>query len=304
VAGTTRGGAAAAAAFHSAVIASTGRPAVLADTVDCLLRQTMPPDEIILSIAQPGDVLPEVVALPRVRVLVSPRGSSVQRNRALDHVDPAATIVSFFDDDVELAPDHLARAQELFAREADVVMLWGLLVADGVQRGGLSRDEARAALRAHAAEDGFEPARGGARGALGGGMHVRRAAAGHMRFDERLALYGWQEDRDLAARCTALGRVGLYRACAFAHLGVPGGRVSGRRFGFAQVMNPVYLWRKGSIPAGDAGALCARAVARNALGTLLGEKRVDRAGRLRGNLAAVGLLLRRRIEPEHVAQLD
>jgi hypothetical protein len=205
---------------------------------------------------------------------------------------------------VELAPDHLARAQELFAREADVVMFWGLLVADGVKRGGITRHEARAALRAHAPEGGFEVARGGARGALGGGMHVRRAAAGHMRFDERLALYGWQEDRDLASRCAALGRVGRYRACAFAHLGVPGGRVSGRRFGFAQVMNPVYLWRKGSMPAGDAGALCATAVARNALGTLLGDRRVDRAGRLRGNLAAVGLLLRRRVEPEHVARLD
>ena len=290
-------------ATHAAIIASTGRPTVLAETVASLRAQTVPPDLILISVADPADVLAETASLPGVLVIRGPRGSSVQRNRALDHLGASADLVSFFDDDVELPTDHLACAQALFARDPEMAMFWGLIVADGAGRGGLTREQAHAALGAHVPVEHFEPARGGARGALGGDMHVRRAALGDLRFDERLALYGWQEDRDLASRCARRGKVGQYHRCAFVHLGVPSGRVPGHKYGFAQVMNPFYLWRKGSLPAGDAAALCAKAVARNAVGTLLRERRIDRAGRFKGNLVALGLLLRNRVEPEYVAEL-
>lgn len=288
---------------HTVIIASTGRPTVLAETVASLRLQTVPPDEILVSVAGTGDVLPETATVPGVRVIEGPRGSSVQRNAALDQVGSDTDIISFFDDDVELPADHLEVVQRQFASEPGIVMFWGVMIADGSRIGGITRDQARAALAAHRPSDGFEAARRGADGVLGGDLHVRRRALGDLRFDERLALYGWGEDRDLASRCSAFGTVGRCRRSVIAHLGTPSGRVTGRTLGFAQVMNPFYLWRKGSLPARDAAAMSIKAIARNALGTLLRERSIDRRGRLHGNLVALSLLARRRVEPEYVAAL-
>ena len=289
--------------FHSVIIPSIGRPAVLAATVASLRRQTAPPDEVILSVTGEADLTPETARCPGVAVVVGPRGSSVQRNRAIDRVSPAADVVTFLDDDVELAPEHMEWVRRLFAERDDIAVAWGHMIADGVKHGGIERDQARALLAAHTAGGGFSAAREGGYGALGGNMHARRVVLEQVRFDERLALYGWLEDRDVAARCARFGKVGQYDRAVFVHLGVSSGRVSGGRYGFAQVMNPVYLWQKGSLPARDAGLLCVKAIGRNALGTALRERRIDRRGRLRGNLAALALLLRRRVAPEYVAHI-
>lgn len=289
--------------FHSLIIPSVGRPAVLAATVTSLARQTAPPDEIILSVTGEADFTPGTAKCPGVVIVVGPRGSSVQRNRAIDRVHAGAHVVTFLDDDVELAPEHMEWVRRLFAERGDVAVAWGHMIADGVRHGGIDRDQARALIAGHTAAGGFSQAREGGYGALGGNMHARRAVLDEVRFDERLALYGWLEDRDVAARCARFGKVGQYDRAVFVHLGVSAGRVSGGRYGFAQVMNPVYLWRKGSLPARDAGLLCAKAIARNALGAALRERRIDRSGRLRGNMAALALLLRRRVAPEYVARI-
>ena len=101
------------------------------------------------------------------------------------------------------------------------------------------------------------------------------------RFDERLPLYGWQEDIDFSRQCrpasaassvaTALAR----RAHGFAK----SGRQSGLRFGYSQVANMVYLHRKGSVSARFAYALMGRNVAANVLKLLRPEPHIDRFGR-------------------------
>jgi hypothetical protein len=87
------------------------------------------------------------------------------------------------------------------------------------------------------------------------------------------------------------------------HLGLKAGRVSGDRLGYSQVVNPIYLIRKGSVPASFALPLMFRNLAANLARSFWPEAWVDRRGRLRGNLLALCHVLTGRIEPEHVLKL-
>lgn len=288
------------AGFLSVIIPSVGRPDVLDATLDSILRQSAPPDEIIVCVPDRADVLDRSAMRQSVQVLVGPRGSPHQRNYALRHLDPAAEIVSFFDDDVELEADYLANARRFFACTPDVVLFWGKPLADGVKIGGISRSAARAVVeqvgdithefdRTHAA--------------YGCNMNVRRWAVDRTRFDEKLPLYAWLEDRDFGARCARLGQTGKYNGCSFVHLGDSGGRVSGLRLGYSQIINPVFLWRKGSMRMIECLWFVTRAAARNLLGVLLLDRRIDRVGRARGNLLGLLHLLRGYVNPERILQI-
>ena len=80
-------------------------------------------------------------------------------------------------------------------------------------------------------------------------MSIRASMIGDLRFDERLVLYGWQEDIDFTSQLRQRGRVVCVSNIRGVHLGLKAGRVSGERFGYSQVVNPVYLIRKGTVPA-------------------------------------------------------
>jgi len=87
------------------------------------------------------------------------------------------------------------------------------------------------------------------------------------------------------------------------HLGLKSGRVSGERFGYSQVVNPVYLIRKGTVPPTFALPLMIRNLAANFTKSLWPEPYIDRRGRLRGNLLGLVHVLMGRINPEHVLRL-
>ncbi|MDR3714094.1 MAG: hypothetical protein P4L51_14840, partial [Puia sp.] len=72
------------------------------------------------------------------------------------------------------------------------------------------------------------------------------------------------------------------------HLKVNVSRSSGYRFGYAQVVNPYYLYRKGTIPRfGEVFARhWMRLLASNIAGLIRKDRQIDRFGRLRGNLRA------------------
>ena len=121
-----------------------------------------------------------------------------------------------------------------------------------------------------------------------------------VRFDENLPFYSWQEDIDFSHR---LGRYGAIRRLAAArgvHLGHKSGRTSGVRLGYSQIANFVYLMRKGSIPASIALPHILRHLAANLLRAARPEPWVDRRGRLRGNIMALGDLLRGRCDPRRI----
>jgi GT2 family glycosyltransferase len=266
--------------------------------------QTRRPDLVVVSAPEARHVDPLTRTTYPLTFAFGARGCTAQRNRALDLVAAQkAEIVVFLDDDFVPAQDYLQRVEQAFARHPDWSVLTGHVVADGVKGPGIGFAAAAALLDGACLADRSGHDAITRAGAYGCNMAYRAAAIGALRFDERLPLYGWQEDTDFSRRVARGQPVIRLHALRGVHLGVKGGRVSGVRFGYSQIVNPVYLVRKGTASTRWATALIVRNMLANAALCLRPEAHVDRPGRLRGNLIAVGHLLRGRIEPEYIVQL-
>ncbi|MCJ2012616.1 glycosyltransferase family 2 protein [Methylobacterium sp. J-076] len=282
-------------------IATLGRPDQLASMIGNLARQTVTPHTIMICCTKPEDV-GAVAAHPHVTVLYDQPGSSRQRNAILAALPPGTDWVVFFDDDFYPDPRWIERVDGAFRQDASVVGVTGHVVADGILGPGLGQDEALSQVAAHdpAASDyvldAFSP--------YGCNMAFRCKAIEGMRFDERLVLYGWLEDRDFGARLRKRGGRLIKLGAAYgAHLGVKRGRVSGRKFGYSQVMNPVYMHRKSTMTTAQVIRQIGRNMSANLVKSFWPELYIDRRGRLVGNLIAVGDLLRLRLTPERAATL-
>jgi len=116
-------------------------------------------------------------------------------------------------------------------------------------------------------------------------------------------LYGWQEDIDFTSQLRRFGRIVGLSTLMGVHLGSKSGRESGIRLGYSQVANPVYLMRKGTVPASFALEIMGRNVVANMIKSLWPEPYADRRGRLKGNLLAAGHLFLGRIDPEYILKL-
>jgi glycosyltransferase involved in cell wall biosynthesis len=282
---------------HVAVaIASKGRPAVLADVLDSLRIQRRAADSVWVSVTERSDVPPELDDRV-VRVLIGPPGLTTQRNAVIDALGPEVDVLVFLDDDAELHPDYLARAEAFLSARPDVVLFSGDAVADGAATGQLDRGTARDLLAGHEPGEDVVPGIP----AYGCNMVVRADVARQVRFDEVLPLYGWLEDRDFSVRTSRFGTVVRYDGCALVHLGVSGGRENGTRLGYQQVVHPAYLHRKGVLRTGETVVFLGRALLANVLRRSSG--RVDRPGRLRGNLLGLRSVLRGTPDPQGVLHL-
>ena len=284
-------------------VATRGRPAVLAETLAELARQTRAPDRILVSHADAGDVA-GLGHHPGVEFLTGPLGSAHQRNTILDAA-AGCDAVLFLDDDFLAAPRYVEATLAAFAADPAIVLTTGRVLADGIHGPGLDPGEARSILAAHADAPCTEPDLAPTFNGYGCNMAVRLAPVREhaLRFDERLPLYGWYEDIDFSRRLGRHGRVVRVASACGVHLGAKSGRTSGRRLGYSQVANPLYLWRKGSYPAGAALRSAGRNIAANALRSLRPEPWVDRRGRLGGNARAVLDVLRGRSRPERILDL-
>jgi hypothetical protein len=138
---------------------------------------------------------------------------------------------------------------------------------------------------------------------IGCNMAFRVSAIGKLRFDERLVLYCWQEDTDFGAQIAKRGRSVFSDALWGVHLGTKGGRTSGCRLGYSQMVNPRYLVAKGTMPPLKAIELAGRNILANALRALYPEPYIDRRGRLRGNLIGLWDVATGRWRPERAAEL-
>ena len=158
-------------------------------------------------------------------------------------------MVLFLDDDFLPAPDYLAVTEAVFAARPDAVVTDGTVIADGAKGPGLSVAEGRALLAADrppADPLACAPHFNG----YGCNMAVRMATvrAHGIRVDEALPLYAWYEDIDFTRRLGRHGAILRLEGARGVHLGVKSGRVPGRRLGYSQVANPIYLARKGTFP--------------------------------------------------------
>ncbi|EPE96496.1 glycosyltransferase [Rhizobium grahamii] len=285
----------------AAVFATRGRPEVVAATVrHFLATQSLQPSSIIISCVDTADA-GSLASLPDITIVTGPPGLAAQRNTALEHLEPDTEIVAFFDDDFVADQNWLAAAARVFRDESQVVSFTGHVVADGIKGPGISFDEAVRAVEAapvptSAWTEHYSP--------YGCNMAFRVAAIGNVRFDERLVLYGWLEDRDFAA---ALGRRGgrsiKWSGAYGVHMGVKSGRVSGERLGYSQVINPLYMRGKGTMSFIEVADHVFRNTASNFGRALCPEPFIDRKGRAKGNLLALLDVLRGRLEPERAAEI-
>jgi hypothetical protein len=134
-------------------------------------------------------------------------------------------------------------------------------------------------------------------------MAFRTASIGSLRFDERLPLYGWQEDLDFCGALRRSGRIVWTNLIWGVHLGTKRGKGSEVRLGYSQIINPAYIVSKGNMSVPYAFQLAARNFLANLAKSVRPESYVDRRGRLRGNLIGVFHLVTGRLTPEYILDL-
>lgn len=286
-------------------IATSGRPTVLRETIAELRAQSHPPQHIIICAPTPKDVAGLEGAPDLTLIMQAPRGLAHQRNVILDLVTET-DIVMFFDDDFLPDRDYLAQCAMAFATAPDIVVTTGRVLADGAKGPGLTVEAARAMLAdPHINNTAALPALQPAWNGYGCNMAYRLSTirqAG-LRFDERLPLYAWYEDIDFSRQMGRLGRIVRVNGAKGVHLGSKLGRTPGRRLGYSQVANPLYLSRKGTFPLDHALRSIGRNIAMNAVRSLWSEPYIDRRGRIVGNWLALRDAVRGRISPENILTL-
>lgn len=284
------------------IIATTGRAELLRQTVAHLGRQTRRADRVIVAGVTETDTegVGDAAGFP-VEVIYGARGLPRQRNAGLRHLAGEAEVAVFFDDDFVPAHDYLAVLEREFSTRPGLVGATAVLLADGIKSPGILFERAAGMIDAHRAP--AEVVERPLPALYGCNLCVRLAAAEGLWFDEALPLYGWQEDVDFSYQLGRMGTLIYTNQLAGVHLGAKGGRTSGKRLGYSQIANPVYLLRKKTIPRSLALRLMSRNLLANCARSIWPEPYVDRLGRLHGNIEALVDLARGRIHPERILQL-
>jgi len=288
------------------IVCTRGRPQIVASLVDQLQQQTLPPDHVFIVASCGVDVQGLDLDQERLTVRVGRIGSTFQRNDGLALAGARFEYLVFFDDDFVPSRYWLERMDAIFRSRPDVVGITGHILADGTRGAGIPLQDA---LQMVAAED----ARRGSDGALdatfaygsnvGCNMAYRYAAVRDVSLDERLPLYAWHEDSDFRGQAERRGKFVRADALWGVHLGHKQGRVPGVTLGYAQIANAVYLAKKGTVPAKFLATVACKNLLVNGLRAIRPEPFVDRRGRLRGNMIAIGDWLRGRLAPERVLEL-
>lgn len=280
------------------IVASRGRPVEMGQLLEALAEQSLPAWQVILSVSDEAD-LPARAGEVALVVMGEP-GSCAQRNRGLALVNADIDIVAFFDDDYLPHPNAVASISAFYRHHPAVVAAHGQLLADGINGPGLSYEASKSLIAAYDAGEKQRLLMVPCEALYGCNMTYRAAAIGNKRFDERLPLYGWQEDIDFSNQFVGQGAVVSTNAFVGVHRGVKTARTSGRRFGYSQIVNPAYLVTKGTMRARYAAKICLRNLGANIFRAFTPEPWVDRRGRLIGNMLGLWSLLQGPPAPEKV----
>ena len=287
-------------------IATAGRPLMLSETLKEISEQWRSPECVIICPAGAGDIDYNLLShLPYpTKIVSSTPGSSHQRNAIL-RASQGLDAVVFFDDDFFPARSYLANAEAILGREPTVVIATGTLLEDGINGPGLTPEHARARLTAPPMSFRADKIKS-EYGAYGCNMVVRLAPVRKhgITFDEALPIYAWQEDTDFSRQMAPFGQIVRADALTGIHLGVKRGRTSGVRFGYSQIANPIYLIKKGTMSRSFGGRRMTKNLLANFVRSFCSETYVDRRGRFKGNTLALLDLLRGRLNPGRIMELD
>ena len=284
-------------------IASAGRRDVLAETIAFLNNQTRIADELIICPAKPEDLdenrIKEYVGISRI--VSGPLGSAHQRNAIMRNCD--ADIIIFFDDDYLPSVNFIQETEKLFNKNNNIASLTGYVIADGINGSGLTFDEAVQHINNDKGNENLPETITKTYSAYGCNMviNARLAREHDIWFDENLPLYAWLEDVDFCARLGKFGETIRSNKIRGVHMGTKrSGRSPGKRLGYSQIANPIYMVKKGSMPFNLAFKHIWRNIAANLGKSFFPEPWVDRKGRLAGNLIAIGDLIFGKIRPNRI----
>ena len=289
------------------IIATKGRPQVLAETLQSIRRQTRPAAHVYVSVSSLNDA-PAGNSAEGVTVLVGPSGGSAQRNTAIRQMPANVRYIAFFDDDMEIHPTYLENAVSFLEENSDVVAISGVMLADG----NISRKAARALLEQDTTWTSGPSLQDR------GPHHVLYACNAVVRtdplretlFDENLPLYSYGEDYDLSLRLKKFGRVGRLSNAVGVHLQTQAARISGKRYGYAMIANNWYFLHKGvchvAAPWSYVRFLLIIALKRlciNLGNALSGQLQGDPWGQIQGNLIALVDIICGRSSPKRILDL-
>ena len=282
-------------------IATGGRPAVLAEILRELERQTVRPDCVMICHGAPADV-EGIDPAPDRMLLVGPQSAAEKRNVILEHAGDADFML-FMDDDFLPEPHYIERTWQVMQAQPDVAVATGHVIADGSIGPGYTVAEGRSFLQS----DDFDGNSSVTPAPHGYGCNITvRLQVGRehgIRFDEQLPLYSYFEDLDYTRRLGRHGRIVKISGARGVHLATKSGRVSGYRMGYTQMVNVVYLMRKGTMPWPRGINVLGRHFGNNFLRSFNPESFIDRRGRFLGNLRGAYDILRGRVDPARVLLL-
>ena len=241
-----------AAVTASVIIATRGRPEVLAATLASVAALDPPPLEVLVVDGDPeGSARPAVAAHPGMEHASAPPGLTVQRNLGLDRV--RGDVAVFLDDDVTVAPDLLAALLPAYDDPA-VVGATGTIVEESGRRIGSKQSRMRRLLlgRGEGRMTSFgyprrllDPSRPAEVEFMQGAfMSARTSVAREVRFDERLTGYALAEDEDFSYRLSRRGRIRHVPAAVVHHRNLGFRTADSGEFNRAVVVNRAYLFRK------------------------------------------------------------
>ena len=285
-------------------IATAGRREGLSETISYLRRQTRTADALYICPAGDTDLDESCLAgFPSpAHVVRGARGLPAQRNAILRQMADE-DIVVFFDDDFLPEATFIAEVESLYANNPDVLLATGHVVADGIKNKGISLDEAVSIIDALPPLPALDVKPSYSIYGCNMAVRIDVARKAGIEFDEVLPLYGWWEDVDFSRRLAHLGRIVNCNRMRGVHQGTKKGRTPGKRLGYSQVINLIYLNRKGSIDSQMAFKQISRNLAANLGRSFWPEPWVDRRGRLVGNLMALRDAIGGRIDPQHILKL-
>jgi glycosyltransferase involved in cell wall biosynthesis len=283
------------------LLATKGRPQATTQWMRMMEKQSVAPSTIVISATAVSDIEIPLATDLNIEYVFGPAGLAAQRNRGLERVRGRADVAVFFDDDFAPAGNWIEQCAGLFSSESNIAGANGILIRDGARTRPISWQEARhliAAPRRHDPRTVSDVA-----DLYGCNMAFRMSAIDEMQFDERLALYGWLEDKEFSRKAATKGRLVECNSLLGVHLGLQSGRVSGKRYGYSQIVNAWYLYKKGALSLREASAHILKPLIVNGAKSFRPEQHIDRRGRLHGNLVGVFHLLRGDCRPEKVTEL-
>jgi GT2 family glycosyltransferase len=278
------------AARISVLIATKDRAELLPHILQRLERMERRPDLVCFSACSETDVvsLKENSSIPVVTIFGA-AGSPMQRNRGVRALRSESDIIVFFDDDFVPSRTWISELEKLFHETPDALGIGGILVADGARTGAIPIEEAQKLVdqfdvghfrtKTPAAETDE---------LYGCNMAFRSELFDVIIFDENLQSYAWLEDKDFCRRASRMGKLISAHNLTGVHLGYSGGRISEVDLGAAQVRNPTYLCKKGTLSTMETFAIISRVVASNLFKSIRSEARRKR---LSGNLRAIAWFL-------------